>query len=239
MENQHSRTELILGKEALAKLRESRVAVFGLGGVGGYCVEALARSSVGTLDIVDMDRISITNLNRQIFATHRTVGLYKVDAAQERIYEISPGTVVNKIPLFYCEDTANHFDFTHYDYIIDAIDTVTSKLLLVLRAQEAGTAIISSMGMGNKLDASALRVADIYKTRVCPLARVMRYELRKKGIKHLKVVYSEETPIVPTIECRESESILQGEKSVPGSAAFVPAAAGLIIAGEVVKDLID
>lgn len=236
MDNQHSRTQLILGKEALEKLQSSRVAVFGLGGVGGYCVEALARSAIGTLDIVDNDKISVTNLNRQIFATYRTIGLFKVDAAGERIKEISPNTVVNKLPLFYCEDTAECFDFSHYDYIIDAIDTVSSKLLLILRAQEAKASIISSMGMGNKLDASALRVADIYKTSVCPLARVMRYELRKKGVKHLKVVYSQETPTVP--KEREGEPSPKESKSVPGSVAFVPATAGLIIAGEVFKDLI-
>lgn len=235
MLNQFSRTEMILGKEAMDRLRACRVAVFGIGGVGGYAAEALVRSGIGTLDVIDGDKVCVSNLNRQIFATLSTVGRYKVDAAKERLHDICAQTQINGHKCFYAQDTAGQFDLTQYDYIIDAIDTVKSKLELIAQAAKAGTPIISSMGAGNKLDASALRVADIYGTKVCPLARVMRRELRKRGIERLKVVYSEETPIalgekfMP--DCKEPPI-------APGCAAFVPAAAGLILAGETVRDLI-
>ncbi len=233
MLNQFSRIERIYGKDAIELLHKSRVAVFGLGGVGGYVVEALARSGVGTLDLIDNDTICLTNLNRQIIATHKTVGQYKVDAAEERVHDICPDIIVNKHKCFYLPETAGEFDFTQYNYIVDAVDTVTAKIELVLNAQKAGTPIISSMGTGNKTDASALKVADISKTSVCPLARVMRLELKKRGVTHLKVVYSEEQPLTPD-ENSEEQGV---RRSVPGSTAFVPGAAGLIIAGEVVRDL--
>ena len=250
MLNQFSRTELLFGKEAMEKLQNSRVAVFGIGGVGGYAVEALARSGVGTLDLIDDDRICITNLNRQIFATRSTVGKYKVDAAESRIHDICPDVRVNTYKCFYMPDTADNFDFTQYDYIIDAIDTVTGKLEIIKRADALNIPVISAMGAGNKLDASALRVADIYDTKVCPLARVMRYELRKLKIKKLKVVYSEEQPLRPVedmeISCRNNCVCPPGtarkctvRRDIPGSNAFVPSAAGLIIAGEVIKDLVE
>ena len=245
MLNQFSRTELIFGKEAMEKLKQSRVAVFGIGGVGGYAVEALARSGVGTLDIIDDDKVCLTNLNRQIIALHSSIGKYKVDVAKERISDICPDIIVNTHKCFYMPDTADNFDFTEYDYIIDAIDTVTGKLEIIKRAKAAKTPVISAMGAGNKLDPTAFRVADIYDTKVCPLARIMRQELRKAGIKSVKVVYSEEKPIRPI----ESTADLLGEQSsdreresavrkdIPGSNAFVPSVAGLIIAGEVIKDL--
>ena len=226
------RTELIFGAEAMKRLSEARVAVFGIGGVGGYAVEALARSGVGALDLIDSDRVSLSNINRQIIATNRTVGQFKTDAAQERIKDINPLCEVRTSRTFYCEDTAGLFDFSQHDYIIDAIDTVSAKLLLAVNADAAGTPLISSMGAGNKLDPTAFEVADIYETSVCPLARVMRSELRKRGIKSLKVVYSKEPPVKVSVTDPVSG------KSVPGSCAFVPSAAGLIIAGEVIKDLI-
>lgn len=229
MLDQFSRTEMIFGKEAMEKLRRSRVAVFGIGGVGGYAVEALARSGVGTLDIIDNDKICITNLNRQIFAVHSTVGQYKVDVAKERICDICPDIKVNTHKCFFMPDTADNFDFTEYDYVIDAIDTVTGKLEIIKRAKTAKVPVISAMGAGNKQDPTAFKVADIYETKVCPLARVMRQELRKAGIKDVKVVYSEEKPI----HLIENAEI----KNIPGSNAFVPSVAGLIIAGEVIKDL--
>ena len=234
MLNQFSRTELLLGRDAMERLFKARVAVFGIGGVGGYAVEALARSGIGTLDLIDNDRVCLTNLNRQIIATHRTVGMYKVDAAKERILEINPNAAVNAFPCFYTPETAQQFDFTLYDYVIDAIDTVTGKLSLAMQAEQAGTPVISCMGAGNKLDPTAFEVADIYETSVCPLARVMRTELRKRGVGHLKVVYSREPPIRPAEACEEDGGV---RRSVPGSTAFVPAVAGLILAGEVVKDL--
>lgn len=230
MLEQFSRTELIFGKEAMEKLRRSRVAVFGIGGVGGYAVEALARSGVGTLDIIDNDKVCLTNLNRQIFAVHSTVGQYKVDVAKERICDICPDIKVNTHKCFFMPDTADDFDFTEYDYVIDAIDTVTGKLEIIKRAKTAKVPVISAMGAGNKQDPTAFKVADIYETKVCPLARVMRQELRKAGIKDVKVVYSEEKPI----HLIENAEI----KNIPGSNAFVPSVAGLIIAGEVIKDLI-
>ena len=248
MLNQFSRTQLLFGKEAMERLYNARVAVFGVGGVGGYRVEALARSGIGTLDLIDDDKVCLTNLNRQILATRKTVGKYKVDVAEERIHDINPDAVVNTYKTFYMPDTADQFDFSQYDYVVDAIDTVKGKLELVMQAQATGTPIISCMGAGNKLDASALEVADIYDTSVCPLARVMRAELRKRGVKHLKVVYSKEPALTPiddmTISCRthcicppDTARKCTQRRQVPGSNAFVPAAAGLIIAGEVVRDI--
>ena len=248
MLNQFSRTELLLGKEAIEKLRKSRVAVFGIGGVGGYAVEALARSGVGTLDLIDDDKICLTNINRQIYAVHSTIGQYKVDVAKERIFDICPDIKVNTHKCFFMPDTANDFDFTEYDYVIDAIDTVTGKLEIIKRAKSVKVPVISAMGAGNKLDPTAFKVADIYETKVCPLARVMRQELRKAGIKDLKVVYSEEEPIRPIddmeISCRNHCICPPGtarkctiRRDIPGSNAFVPSVAGLIIASEVIKDL--
>ena len=233
---QFSRTQLLFGQEAMEKLKGSRVAVFGIGGVGGYCGEALARSGVGTLDLIDDDTVNITNLNRQIIATHSTLGMDKVDAAKERVLSINPGTVVHTHKTFYLPETAGEFDFTQYDYVVDAIDTVTGKLMLVQAAKEAGTRIISCMGTGNKLDPTAFEVADISKTSVCPLARIMRKELGKRGIKHLKVVYSKELTLTPAPA--EEEDSAHPKRQTPGSNAFVPAVAGLILAGEVVKDLV-
>jgi tRNA A37 threonylcarbamoyladenosine dehydratase len=248
MLNQFSRTQLLLGEDGMEKLYNARVAVFGIGGVGGYTVEALVRSGIGTLDLIDDDRVCLTNLNRQIYATRKTVGKYKVDVAEERILEINPKAVVNKYKTFYTPETADMFDFSQYDYVVDAIDTVTGKLELVEQAYKAGVPIISSMGAGNKMDPSAFEVTDIYKTSVCPLARVMRRELKKRGIKKLKVVYSKEPAMTPiddmSISCRSHCICPPGtarkctdRRQVPGSNAFVPAVAGLIIAGEVVKDL--
>lgn len=249
MLNQFSRTELLLGKEAMEKLNNSKVAIFGIGGVGGYTAEALVRSGVGSLDLIDDDKVCLTNINRQIFATRKTVGKYKVDVAEERLHDINPDAIINTHKTFYMPDTAEQFDFSQYDYIVDAIDTVTGKITLVVNADKSGTPIISSMGAGNKLDASAFEVADIYSTSVCPLARVMRTELRKRKIKSLKVVYSKEKPITPVddmaISCKQHCICPPGtarkctqRRQVPGSTAFVPSVVGLIIAGEVVKDLI-
>lgn len=236
MTEQFSRTQLLLGEEAMEKLRNARVAVFGIGGVGGYTVEALARSGVGQLDLIDSDTVSVSNINRQILATHSTVGRLKVDVAKDRILDINPNCVVRTYPCFYLPDTADQFDFSAYDYIVDAIDTVTGKLQLVQQAHAAGTPIICSMGTGNKLDPSAFQVADISKTSVCPLARIMRKELKKRGINHVKVVYSQEDALTPV--GAEEEMKLLGKRQIPGSASFVPGAAGLILAGEVIKDLI-
>ena len=235
MKEQFSRTEILLGAEAVEKLRDARVAVFGIGGVGGYTVEALARSGVGQLDLIDSDTVSVSNINRQILATHSTVGMPKVEAAKKRILDINPDCVVRTYQMFYLPETADQFDFTQYDYIVDAIDTVTGKLQLVQRAVEVGTPIICCMGTGNKLDASAFEVADISKTTMCPLARIMRKELAKRGIKHLKVVYSKEEALTPT--GWEEEAAALGKRQIPGSVAFVPGAAGLILAGEVIKDI--
>lgn len=234
-ENQFSRTELLIGKEKLDRLSQARVAVFGVGGVGGYVVEALARSGVGTLDLIDSDKVALSNLNRQIIATHDTIGRYKADVARQRVLSINPHAVVNVHRIFYLPETAGQFDFASYDYVVDAIDTVTGKLMLVEQAQKSGTPVISSMGAGNKMDASAFEVADIYETSVCPLAKVMRRELKKRGIRKLKVVYSKEIPLTPETEENMTEN---GRRQTPGSMAFVPAVAGLIIAGEVVRDLI-
>ena len=239
--NQFSRTQLLLGPEAMEHLSRCRVAVFGIGGVGGYAVEGLVRSGVGALDLIDNDRVSLTNLNRQLHATRKTIGKYKVDAAEERIHEINPGCRVMTYRTFFLPDTQAMFDFSQYDYVIDAIDTVTGKLALIEQAQAAGTPIISAMGAGNKLDPTAFRVADIYQTSVCPLARVIRSECRKRGIRHLKVVYSTEQPTRPledpAISCSPEAGRDTMRRDIPGSTAFVPSAAGLIIAGEVVRDL--
>ena len=236
MNEQFSRTQILLGEEAVQKLRNARVAVFGIGGVGGYTVEALARCGVGNLDLIDSDTVSISNINRQILATHSTVGMLKVDAAKARVLDINPDCVVRTHPIFYLPETAEQFDFTQYDYIVDAIDTVTGKLQLAQRSYEVGTPIISCMGTGNKLDASGFEVADISKTSMCPLARIMRKELKKRGINHLKVVYSQEEALTPDVD--PEELARTGKRQIPGSVAFVPGAAGLILAGEVVKDLI-
>lgn len=247
MLNQFSRTQLVFGEEAMHRLAGARVAVFGIGGVGGYTVEALARSGVGQLDLIDDDKVCVTNVNRQLLATLKTVGQYKVDVAKERIAEINPKCEVKAFKTFYMPDTENEFDFTQYDYIVDAIDTVKGKLALAENAQKTGTPIISSMGAGNKVNAAAFEVADIYETSVCPLARVMRYECRRRGIKKLKVVYSKEKPIRPkedmSVSCRRHCVCPPGtrkctvRRDIPGSTAFVPSVAGLIIAGEVIKDL--
>lgn len=248
MLNQFSRTQLLFGEDGMERLYHARVAVFGIGGVGGYTVEALARSGIGTLDLIDDDRVCLTNLNRQILATRKTVGQYKVDVAEQRIREINPDAVVHTYKTFYAPQTAEQFDFSQFDYVVDAIDTVTGKLKLVEQAQKAGVPIISCMGAGNKVDPTAFEVADIYKTSVCPLARIMRRELRKRGIQKLKVVYSKEPAIMPiedmSISCRTHCICPPGtarkctqRRQVPGSNAFVPAAAGLVLAGEVVKDL--
>lgn len=248
MLNQFSRTQLLLGKEGMDRLANARVAVFGVGGVGGFTVEALARSGVGTIDLIDDDKVCLTNINRQIFALRSTIGKYKVDVAEERLRDINQKIQVNTYKTFYMPDTADQFDFTQYDYIVDAIDTITGKLEMVMQAHKAGTPIICSMGAGNKLDPTAFRVADIYQTSVDPLARVMRHELRKRGIKKLKVVYSEEPPMRPiedmAISCRNHCVCPPGtarkcteRRDIPGSNAFVPSVVGLIVAGEVIKDL--
>ena len=250
MLNQFSRTRLIFGIEAMEKLSQARVAVFGIGGVGSYTAETLVRSGIGAIDLIDDDRICLTNLNRQLFATRDTVGQHKVDVAEKRIRSINPDCKVITHKTFYMPDTKDLFDFTEYDYIVDAIDTVKGKLELVMNSKASETPIISSMGAGNKVNAAAFEVADIYETSVCPLARVMRYECRKRGIDSLKVVYSKEKPIRPledmSISCRKHCICPPGtarkctqRRDIPGSTAFVPSAAGLIIAGEVIKDLIE
>ena len=238
--NPFSRTQFLLGSNAMEKLKNARVAVFGLGGVGGYVVEALARSGVGALDLVDHDTISLTNVNRQILATRDTVGLPKAEAAALRVKAINPDCNVRAVQTFYLPETADQFDFTKYDYIVDAIDTVTGKLMLVQAAKDAGTPIISSMGTGNKLDPTAFRVADIHETSVCPLARIIRKECRKRGIEKLKVVYSTEDPIKLELAPDDPAwaELPEGRNALPGSICFVPAAAGMVIAGEVIKDLI-
>lgn len=249
MLNQFSRTQLVFGANNMERLKNARVAVFGVGGVGGYTVEALARSGVGTLDLIDDDKVCLTNINRQILATRKTVGKYKVEVAKERILEINPDAKVNTYKMFYLPETKDHFRFEDYDYVVDAIDTVTGKIQLALQAQEAGIPIISSMGAGNKINPAMFEVADIYKTSVCPLAKVMRRELKRRGIKKLKVVYSKEKPIRPvedmSISCRTHCICPPGaarkcteRRDIPGSTAFVPSTVGLIIAGEVIKDIL-
>ena len=244
MSNQFSRTELLFGKEAMDHLSKCRVAVFGIGGVGGYVCEALARSGVGVLDLIDNDKVCLTNINRQIIATRKTVGKYKTDVMKERILDINPDAEVNTYQCFFLPENASDFPFDKYDYVVDAIDTVTAKIELVMQCREAGVPIISSMGAGNKLDPTQFRVADIYKTQMDPLAKVMRRELKKRGIKKLKVVYSEEKPIKPVEDMETgngteiiSEEPGTGRRAIPGSTAFVPSVAGLIIAGEVIKEL--
>lgn len=242
MSNQFIRSELLLGSDSTKKLALSHVAVFGIGGVGGYVVEALSRSGVGSIDLIDSDKFTLTNLNRQLHATHKTIGQYKVDVAAQRILDINPKAKVNVYKTFFTPETADEFDFAKYDYIVDAIDTVTGKIELVVRATACGTPIISCMGAGNKLNPTAFEVADIYATSVCPLAKVMRRELKKRGIKKLKVVYSKEPPLSP-IESVQAKMALTEDgqtgsrRQTPGSTAFVPAVAGLIIASEVIKDL--
>lgn len=270
MTGQFARTEILLGREAMVRLAHSRVAVFGIGGVGGYVCEALVRSGVGALDLIDDDKVCLSNLNRQIIATHKTIGRYKTDVMRERILEINPETEVRVHRCFFLPENADGFPFEEYDYVVDAVDTVTAKIELVLRAQAQNVPVISSMGAGNKLDAGAFCVADIYETKVCPLARVMRRELKKRNVEHLKVVYSEEEPLIPctnrgsscqkaltagnitkreteadnlrAAECSvaawEEDKMSAVRRTFPGSVAFVPSVAGLIIAGEVVKDLI-
>lgn len=248
MLTQFSRTELLLGKEAMDRLAGARVAVFGVGGVGGYVCEALVRSGVGAFDLIDDDKVCLTNLNRQIIATRSTVGRYKVDVMKERMLDINPDVDVRTHQCFFLPENADDFPFEEYDYVVDAVDTVTAKIALVMKAREKKVPIISSMGAGNKLDGSRFKVADIYKTKVCPLAKVMRHELKKRGVKKLKVVYSEELPMKPmedaSISCKSNCICPPGadhkcteRRAIPGSVAFVPSVAGLIIAGEVVKDL--
>ena len=239
MLNQFARTELLLGREAMERLAASRVAVFGLGGVGSYTVEALARSGVGALDLVDRDTVSLTNLNRQLYALHSTIGRYKADVARERVLDINPDCDVRVWKVFYLPETADQFDFSLYDYVVDAVDTVKAKLSIIERARAAGTPVISAMGAGSKLDPSAFRVADISRTQGCPLARIMRSECKKRGIRHLKVVFSPELPLRPKGGAAggTGETPDPGRRDIPGSVAYVPSAAGLIIAGEVIRDL--
>ena len=233
---QFSRSALLLGEDAIKKLNGSSVALFGVGGVGGYALEALARAGVGELHLIDNDCFSLSNLNRQILATYNTVGRPKVDVAKERVLSINPQAKVFTYPIFYTPETKGQLDFSKFDYVIDAIDTVSGKLSLIEQAFAAGVPVISSMGTGNKLDPSGFQVADISKTSVCPLARVMRRELGKRGIRHMKVVYSQEQPLTPT--GWEAEAAAIGKRQIPGSVSFVPGAAGLILAGEVIRDLI-
>lgn len=247
--DQFARTQLLLGEKAMEKLKNSRVAVFGVGGVGGYSVEALARSGVGAIDIIDDDKVCLTNINRQIIADTKSIGKYKVDVAKERILSINPKCKVTTYRCFYLPENSSEFDFSNYDYVIDAVDTVTAKINLVMQANESNVKIISSMGAGNKLDPTAFMVSDIYRTSVCPLAKVMRRELKKRNIKKLKVVYSKEEALVPekdeSISCSShcvcppgTERKCTDRRAIPGSVAFVPSVVGLIIAGEVIKDLI-
>lgn len=233
MITQFARTELLLGEAAVEKLQHSRVAVFGVGGVGGYVAEALARAGIGALDLIDNDTVSLSNINRQIIALHSTIGQPKVEVAAKRLLDINPKLKIVSHKCFYLPETREQFDFTQYDYVADAIDTVAGKIALAEQANAAGTPIISAMGAGNKLDATAFKVADISKTAVCPLAKVMRKELRQRGINHLKVVYSEEPPLTPHPSAEKS-----GKRQTPGSVSFVPSVVGLIMAGEIIKDLV-
>ena len=248
MLNQFSRTQLLLGKDNMDRLAEAKVAIFGIGGVGGYVAEALARSGVGSFVLVDDDKVCLTNLNRQIIATRKTVGKYKAEVMRDRILEINPDAEVEVRKCFYLPENADEFDFNEYSYVVDAVDTVTAKLEIIMRAKECGVPVISSMGAGNKLDPTQFQVADIYKTSMCPLAKVMRRELKKRGVKKLKVVYSTEKPTRPlddmSVSCRTNCICPPGaahkcteRRDIPGSVAFVPSVAGLIIAGEVIKDL--
>ncbi|NLT09490.1 MAG: tRNA threonylcarbamoyladenosine dehydratase [Ruminococcus sp.] len=237
MLEQFARTGLIFGKAGIEKLENARVAVFGIGGVGGHTVEALARSGLGALDLIDNDTVSMTNINRQIIATLSSVGKYKVDIAKERILDINPECKVKTYRTFFMPETAGDFDFTQYDYVVDAIDTVTGKIEIIMQAKAAGVPVISSMGAGNKIDPTAFEVTDIYKTSVCPLAKVMRYQLKRRGVKKLKVVYSKEEPIQTSDDVDFREEVPASRRAIPGSNAFVPSVAGLIIAGEVIKDI--
>lgn len=239
MSKQFLRTELLLGKEALDKLSKCHVAVFGIGGVGGYVCEALVRSGIGAFDLIDSDRVSLSNLNRQIIATRKSIGRYKTEVMKERMLDINPDVDIRIYNTFFLPENAEEFPFYQYDYVVDAVDTVTAKIELVMKAEEKHVPVISSMGAGNKLNGSMFRVADIYETKVCPLARVMRRELKKRGVERLKVVYSEETPVCPKYDAEDVRNMDKSEerRAVPGSVAFVPSVAGLIIAGEVVKDL--
>ncbi len=248
MLNQFSRTQLLYGEDAMKKLAACRVAVFGIGGVGGYVVEALARSGVGALDLIDDDKVCLTNINRQIIATRKTIGKYKVDVAEERVHDINPDCTVRTFKTFFLPETQDQFNFAEYDYVVDAIDTVTGKLAIIEKANKEGTPVISSMGAGNKVNPSLFEVADIYETSICPLAKVMRHECRKRGIESLKVVYSKEKPIRPfedmPISCRQHCICPPGtarkcteRRDIPGSTAFVPSVVGLIIAGEIINDL--
>ena len=234
MVNQFSRTEILIGKDGINKLQNSRVAVFGIGGVGGYVVEALIRSGLGSIDLIDNDTVALTNLNRQIIATHKTIGKLKVDAAEERILDINPNVKINKYNLFFTPESSKQIDFTKYDYVVDAIDTVVGKLEIIKQSKMSGVPVISSMGAGNKMHPELFEVADISKTSVCPLAKVIRQELKKQGIKKVKVVYSKELPIKPKVLINEQSS----KRTIPGSNSFVPSAVGLIIAGEVIRELI-
>jgi len=249
MLNQFSRTQLLVGAEGMKRLENARVAVFGIGGVGGYTVEALVRSGLGAIDIIDDDKICLTNLNRQLIATRKTIGKQKVDVMKERILEINPKVIVKTYPCFYLPENAHEFDFAQYDYIVDGVDTVTAKIDIILRAKEHGVPVISCMGAGNRLDASKVTVTDIYKTQMDPLARVMRRELRKRHVKSLKVVYSTEEPTKPledmTLSCRSNcvcppdvERTCLERRDIPGSISYVPAVAGLLLASEVIRDLI-
>ena len=235
MNVQFSRTEILLGADAMARLQNSKVAVFGVGGVGGYTVEALARSGIGHLALIDPDDVGLSNINRQIIATHNSLGMLKVEAAKKRVLDINPDAKVDVYPVFYTPETADSIDLKKFDYIVDAIDTVTGKLCLVQRAYEAGVPIISCMGAGNKLDGTAFHVADISKTSVCPLARIMRKELKKRGINHLRVVFSTEDALKPV--GAEEEAAALGKRQIPGSTSYIPGIAGLLLAGEVIKDL--
>lgn len=248
MLNQFSRTQLIYGEEVMGRLASSHVAVFGIGGVGGYVVEALARTGIGSVDLIDDDKVCLTNINRQIIATRKTIGKYKVDVARERILDINPDCNVRTFKTFFLPETADQFDFSEYDYVVDAIDTVTGKLSIIEKAKEAGVPVISSMGAGNKVNPGLFEVADIFETSVCPLAKVMRHECKKRGIKNLKVVYSKEKPLRPvedmSISCRQNCVCPPGttrkcteRRDIPGSTAFVPSVVGLIIAGEVINDI--
>lgn len=248
MLNQFSRTQLLVGKEAIDKFRNARVAVFGIGGVGGYVCEGLVRSGIGAFDLIDDDKVCLTNLNRQIIATRKTVGKYKADVMKERILEINPDCQVEVHKCFFLPENADEFHFEDYDYVVDAVDTVTAKIKIIMKAQEKGVPVISCMGAGNKLDGSQFKVSDIYKTSMCPLAKVMRRELKKRGVKKLKVVYSEEKTTRPledmSISCRThcicppgAQHKCTERRDIPGSTAFVPSIAGLLIAGEIVKDL--
>ena len=248
MLNQFSRTQLLLGPEAMTALSTKRVAVFGIGGVGGYVCEALVRSGIGSFDLIDDDKVCLTNLNRQIIATRKTVGKYKAEVMRDRMLEINPEAKIEIHKCFFLPENADEFPFNEYDYVVDAVDTVTAKIELILRSQKEGVPVISAMGAGNKLDAGRLKVADIYDTKICPLARVMRRELKKRNVKKLKVVYSDEQPIRPledmSISCRThcicppgAQHKCTERRDIPGSTAFVPAVAGLLIAGEIIKDL--